>query len=193
MSRFPGSQYGKEAWLSYVKTVIRRYPNNIHAIENKAVEDAAQKVQPDVLPIIEAVYIKNEMSIRGAADESFLSYTQTVERAKSFYREVANNLGLPFDDKRINNRKYLEDWHPYILNILSRYPKNRHDAERAAIDAALVDSDKETREFITRAYIQRAEAAEEVAFSLNIHPATMDHRKAKFFRRIAEELHLPTG
>ena len=175
-----------------MKNVIRRFPENIHPEENEAVKAAITETPPEDFAIIESVLIKKTTSVREAAFQNYLSYTQTVERFKRFYRIVADNLDLPTDETKAPAAKYREDWHTYLRAILARYPENRHKAETVAIKAALDASDETTREYINRAYIQRTEQAKIVAYELNIHPVTMDHRKTAFFYHLAENLNLPT-
>ncbi len=189
--KHPGSSTGKQAWLSYVKIVIRRYPNNLHAIENEAVKSAIKTAKPDELALINAVHIRKVKTLCAAAEESYISYTQAREKVKRFYKAVAMELGLPMSEQE-ETRRYIEDWHGYILNILSRYPENRHEAERVAISETLNKSDAITSEFIIRAYISRTETAQAVAYSMGIHPATIDHKKTAFFYDLAEALNLPT-
>lgn len=184
---------GKEAWLRYVKNVIRRYPGNRHAVEDEAVREAIKITPQNDFAIIESVLIKKTTTVREAAYQNYLSYTQTVERFKRFYKIVAINLGLPIDDEAPTPRNlYREDWHTYILNILARYPENRHAEETEAIERTLNTSDEFIKELITLAYIQRTESAQNVAYNWNVNPSTADHRKTAFFLRLAEALHLPT-
>lgn len=87
----------REAWYVYIKNILRRYPENKHAEENRAVSKALEQATPDAAAIIQNVYIKQRYTLREMSARLYISYPTARRKAARFIESVAKNLNLPAD------------------------------------------------------------------------------------------------
>lgn len=84
----------RELWWSYVKNVLRKYPN---VPEREAVDAAVEEFtdRPDVLALIGLVYLRKTHDLTGAAAACHVSYGAAKEWHGNFVHCVAHHMGLP--------------------------------------------------------------------------------------------------
>ena len=87
----------RELWWSYVKNVLRKYPN----VPGKEAVDAAIKdfsERPDKLLLIDLIYLRKTHDMNGAA-ACHVSYGTAKRWHGDFLHCVAKHLGLPMQDE----------------------------------------------------------------------------------------------
>ena len=87
----------REAWYPYIKNICRRYPENKHPEENRAVSEALEQATPDEVAIIQNVYIKQLCTLREMSARLYISYPTARRKAARFIESVAKILNLPAD------------------------------------------------------------------------------------------------
>jgi len=85
----------REAWYSYTRNVTKRYPNNVHEVENEAVKKALTDADAVTLDLVQIIYLKKINNLPEAARRCFVSEATARRKTSRFFREVAKNLGLP--------------------------------------------------------------------------------------------------
>lgn len=81
----------KPAWLSYIKKILWRYPQN-HRKENAAISRAIKDGVPD---LVDLAFISKRMSYAAAVDELKLTEEEAEKILVGFLAKIAKNLGLP--------------------------------------------------------------------------------------------------
>ena len=85
----------KPAWLSYMKKILWRYPDN-YKRENEAVEAALRSGVPE---LIDLVYVKRKCTYYEALAELSISEQRGEQITNAFLRRIAKNLDLPMGGK----------------------------------------------------------------------------------------------
>lgn len=81
----------KPAWLSYIKKILWRYPQN-HRKENNAISKAIDDGVPDLVAL---AFISKRMSYAAAVEELKLTDEEADTILVGFLAKIAKNLGLP--------------------------------------------------------------------------------------------------
>lgn len=87
--------------------------------------------------------------------------------------------------------RFNEAWQPYVLNILRRYPHNKHPEEDAAIERALEEADPDTAALIDLVYFRKTHSLEAASDRLYISYSTAWRRQMLFRLEVARNLNLP--
>ena len=81
----------KPAWLSYMKKILWRYPDN-HPRENDAIEKACTGRVPDLVTL---AYIEKRMDYKSAIRELHLTEKDAKKITDRFLIKIGDNLNLP--------------------------------------------------------------------------------------------------
>ena len=87
--------------------------------------------------------------------------------------------------------RWNEAWNPYVLNILKRYPKNKHAEEDEAIRKALEVADAQTVAIVDMVYFGKTKSISGAAEMLFISYSTAWRNQMTFRREVAKNLNLP--